>query len=41
MIRNEKCLDLLTDIGVYPYGYMNSFDKFDDEQLPSKDDFYS
>ena len=41
VIQSEKCLDLLTDKGVYPYDYMNSFDKFDDEQLPSKDDFYS
>ena len=40
-IRSEKCLELLTDKGVYPYDYMNSVDKFDDEQLPSKDDFYS
>ena len=41
MIKSEKCLDLLTDKGAYPYDYMNSFDKFDDEQLPSKDVFYS
>ena len=41
VIKSEKCLDLLTDKGVYPYDYMNSFDKFDDEQLPSKDNFYS
>ena len=27
--------------GVYPYDYMNSVDKFNDKQLPSKDDFYS
>ena len=32
LIKSEKCLDLLTDKGVYPYDYMNSFDKFDDEQ---------
>ena len=41
MSKSEKCLDLLTDKGVYPYGDMNSFVKFDDEQLPSNDDFYS
>ena len=41
VIKSEKCLDLLTDKGVYLYDYMNSFDKFDDEQLPSKGDFYS
>ena len=28
MIKSEKCLDLLTEKGVYPYDYMNSFDKF-------------
>ena len=26
--------------GVYPYDYMNSFEKFK-EQLPSKEEFYS
>ena len=33
--------DLLTEKGVYPYDYMNTFDKFNDEQLPSKEQFYS
>ena len=37
MIKSEKCLDLLTGKGVYPYDYMNSFDTFDDEQLPSEE----
>ena len=41
LIKSEKYLDLLIDKGAYPYDYMNSFDKFDDEQLPSKDDLYS
>ena len=41
IIKTEKCLDLLTEKGVYPYDYMNSFDKFNDEQLPSKEQFYS
>ena len=41
IIRTEKCLDLLTEKGVYPYDYMNSFDKFNDEDLPSKEQFYS
>ena len=41
VIKSETCLDLLTDKGVYPYDYMNSFEKFDDKQLPSKDVFYS
>ena len=26
IIKTEKCLDLLTEKGVYPYDYMNSFD---------------
>ena len=33
--------DLLTEKGVYPYDYMNTFDKFNEEQLPSKEQFYS
>ena len=31
----------MTEKGVYPYDYMNTFDKFDEEQLPSKEQFYS
>ena len=27
--------------GDYPYDFMDSVEKFDDQQLPSKDDFYS
>ena len=27
--------------GIYPYDYMDSFNKFNDEQLPSKEQFYS
>ena len=34
-------MNLLTDKGVYPYDYMNSWDKFDETQLPKKEDFYS
>ena len=41
IIKTEKCLDLLTEKGVYPYDYMNAFDKFNDEPLPSKEQFYS
>ena len=33
-------LDLMTRKGVYPYDYMDSFDKFNDK-LPNKEDFYS
>ena len=41
IIKTEKCLGLLTEKGVYPYDYMNSFDKFNDEHLPSKEQLYS
>ena len=34
-------MNLLIDKGVYPYDYMNSWDKFDETQLPKKEDFYS
>ena len=27
--------------GVYPYDYMDSFEKFDEAQIPRKEDFYS
>ena len=27
--------------GVYPHDYMHSFQKFDDKQLPPKEQFYS
>ena len=40
-IKNKNGLDLLTDKGIYPYDYMNSFDKFDETKLPNKKDFYS
>ena len=35
-----KKLDLMSRKGVYPYDYMDSFDKFN-EKLPSKEDFFS
>ena len=35
-----KKLDLMVRKEVYPYDYMDSFDKFN-EKLPSKEDFYS
>jgi hypothetical protein len=34
-------LELLTRKGVYPYDYMNTFDKFDETELPTQNDFYS
>ena len=40
IIKIEKCLDILTEKGVYPYDYMNSIEKLD-ESFPTKDMFYS
>ena len=37
--KGEK-LNLMAQKGVYPYDYMDSFDKFN-EKLPTKEDFYS
>ena len=37
--KGEK-LNIMLKKGVYPYDYMDSFDKFN-EKLPSKEDFYS
>ena len=34
-------LELMTRKGVYPYDYMDSFEKFDQKELPRKEDFYS
>ncbi|XP_068674631.1 uncharacterized protein [Montipora foliosa] len=34
-------LDLMAKNGVYPYDYMNSFDKFNETELPKRKDFYS
>ena len=38
--KNEK-FELMRKKGVYPYDYMDSFDKFNNKKLPSKDEFYS
>ena len=38
--QDEK-LELMKRKGVYPYDFMNSFDKFDDRHLPPKKEFYS
>ena len=38
--QNEKLL-LMKKKGDYPYDFMDSVEKFDDQQLPSKGDFYS
>ena len=34
-------LSLMKKKGVYPYDYMNSFKKFEDNRLPKKEDFFS
>ena len=39
IFKKEK-LDLISNKGVYPYDFMDSFEKFN-EKLPSKEDFYS
>ena len=36
-----KRLDLMSQKGVYPYLYMDSFEKFNEKELPIKDQFYS
>ena len=36
-----KRLDLMSQKGVYPYDHMDSFEKFDQTELPIKDQFYS
>ena len=40
VFKKEK-LELMTQKGVYPYDYMDSFGRFNESQLPSKDDFFS
>ena len=39
--RSPKQKELLIRKGVYPYEYMDSWDKFEEKQLPSNDEFYS
>ena len=36
-----KELSLMSQKGVYPYDFMDSFEKFDQTELPTKDQFYS
>ena len=38
--KNKK-LNLMTRKGVYPYDFMDSFKKFDETRLPTKENFYS
>ena len=39
--HNSKQKELLIRKRVYPYEYMDSWDKFEEKRLPSKDEFYS
>ena len=36
-----KRLDLMSQKGGYPYDYMDSFEKFNEKELPTNDQFYS
>ena len=38
---NQEEIDLLSLKGIYPYDYMDSFEKFKETQLPSRESFYS
>ena len=38
---SDKQCELLIRKGIYPYEYMNSWDRFNETRLPSKDAFYS
>ena len=37
---SSENLELLKQKGAYPYEYMNSFEKFNEEKLPAKKSFY-
>ena len=39
--RSPKQKELLIRKGVYPYEYMDSWDRLEEKRLPSKDEFYS
>ena len=38
---SDEQLNLMKQKGIYPYDYMDSFDRFNETQLPEKQDFYS
>ena len=40
-IKDDKKRKLMKQKGVYPYDYMDSFNRFSEEKIPNKDDFYS
>ena len=37
----DEKLSLMSQKGVYPYDYMDCFEKFDQMELPTKEQFYS
>ena len=39
--RQQERFELVTGKGIYPYEYMDSFDRFDEDQLPPQSKFYS
>ena len=39
--NDQTTLDLITRKGVYPYDYIDTFDRFKERQLPSKENFYN
>ena len=40
-LLNDTMFDLVTRKGVFPYEYMDSFDRFEETQLPPQEAFYS
>jgi len=40
-IKNDDDLHLLTEKGVYPYDYMDNWERFNEVELPDKEAFYS
>ena len=40
-VFKDKKLNLMSQKGVYPYDFMDSFEKFNQTELPTKEQFYS
>jgi hypothetical protein len=40
-LKNEEIIQKILRKGVYPYEYVDSFDKFNETSLPAKEHFYS
>ena len=40
-IKSKTVMNLLTDKGVYPYDYMNSWEKLDETTVPNKEEFFN